>query len=565
MEKYVNAEALVEVLNSHGVEHIFFNPGIDTVPIQVAVYRFKEQGKKSPGLILCLDESVAMTAAHGHYMVSGRPQVVLVHSELGTYQIGGTITNAQRGRIPALICAAARSEAGRKNWRTEPYDQGAILRNCVKWDYEVKADDNFAAAADKALQIALSEPCGPVYLTAPLSKVSSTTDPVDPLPAMAPAETRPIDLGTVEKAADVLLGAASPLILAGNSGRDPASVPALVSLAETLGCRVISGPVRMNFPTTHPLFSGFDPISGGCRGIGHLLTEADVILMIDYDLPYAVGPIAPNPEAKILYIDLDRAKKSAPLWNHPPAVFVEAASAAALPALQSSIARKLNPAQRQQFARRFQEIEIDNRRMRREWQDLARNKSSAKPISPDWLSLCLAEVIDEDAIIVNQTITHSSSVAEQMERARPGTFLSCAGGSIGWPLGAALGAKLAAPDKTVVSLMGDGAFIWGCPTATLWAARAYHAPFLSVIFDNQAYGAIKGLVQRAFKEEKLSPEQGFNAGVDISMPPDYSAIARACGAFGSIVDDPSELLVVLREALLQVRRGKAAVVDVRLG
>jgi len=86
MEQYVQAEACVEVLNSYGVEYIFFNPGIDTVPLQVAVSRFKALGKKAPGLVLCLDEAVAMAAAHGHYMVSGRPQVVMVHSELGTLQ-----------------------------------------------------------------------------------------------------------------------------------------------------------------------------------------------------------------------------------------------------------------------------------------------------------------------------------------------------------------------------------------------------------------------------------------------------------------------------------------------
>jgi acetolactate synthase I/II/III large subunit len=320
----------------------------------------------------------------------------------------------------------------------------------------------------------------------------------------------------------------------------------------------------MNFPTTHPLFSGFDPISGGCRGIGHLLTEADVVLMVDYDLPYAVGPTAPAPDARIICIDLDTAKVSSPLWNHEPEIFIEATSAAALPVLQKAIERQINPARRQQFARRFQETEIDNRKLRQARQALAPKTDSQKPISPEWLSRCLAEVIDEDAIVVNQTITHSSALVEQIDRTRPGTFLSCAGGSIGWPLGAALGAKLAAPEKTVVSLMGDGAFVWGCPTAALWGARAYHAPFLSVIFDNQAYGAIKGLVQRAFKEESLSPERGFKAGVDIAMPPDYSSIARACGAFGSMVDDPAKILPTLKEALLQVGRGKAAVVDVRL-
>jgi acetolactate synthase-1/2/3 large subunit len=320
----------------------------------------------------------------------------------------------------------------------------------------------------------------------------------------------------------------------------------------------------MSFPTNHPLCAGVDPLGGGSRGISHFISEADVLLLIDFDLPYAVGPAVPRRDARIICLDTDPDKQTAPLWNHPAEVMIETASAATIPALQKAIEQQLTPDHRSRLAQRFREIEEDNRKRRREWQALSANASAQKPISPDWLSRCLAEVIDENTILVNQTITNASSVLEQIDRTQPGTFLGCAGGSIGWPLGAALGARLAAPEKTVVSLMGDGAFVWGCPTASLWGARAYQAPFLSVIYNNQAYGAIKGLVQRAFKEEKLSPERGFHAGVDIALPPDYAMIARACGAFGSTVEDPADVLPALKEALLQVRRGQAAVVNVRL-
>jgi len=172
--------------------------------------------------------------------------------------------------------------------------------------------------------------------------------------------------------------------------------------------------------------------------------------------------------------------------------------------------------------------------------------------------------VQEDTIIVNQTITHSGFVGEQILRTQPGTFLSCAGGSIGWALGAALGAKLAAKDRTVVSLMGDGAYVWGCPVATFWSAATYKAPFLSIIFNNQAYAAIKGIVQRAYGVEKLSAEIGREAGVDINPPPDYAAVARACGAFGLTVEDPQDVLPSLRQALAQVQSGRAAVLDVRV-
>jgi acetolactate synthase I/II/III large subunit len=289
-----------------------------------------------------------------------------------------------------------------------------------------------------------------------------------------------------------------------------------------------------------------------------------VLLLVDFDLPYAVGPVAPAANARLIYIDIDPAKKSVPLWNHPAEIVIEAASAVTIPALQKAIEQKITSDLRRQFAERFYEIEKENLKMRREREALAVNSSARNPITADWLSHCLAEVIDEDAIIVNQTITSSSSVVEQIDRTQPGTYLGCAGGSIGWPLGAALGAKLAAPQKTVVSLMGDGAFVWGCPTASLWSARAYNAPFLSIVYNNHSYNAIRGLVQRALSGENLAPDWGFKAGVEFPMPPDYAQIARACGAFGKTVNDPSEVLPALKEALLQVSHGQAAVVDVRL-
>ncbi|MFC1949381.1 thiamine pyrophosphate-binding protein [Chloroflexota bacterium] len=116
MEQYQGAEAFIEILNANGVETIFFNPGIDTVPVQVAITRLRESGKRAPRLILCLDESVAMSAAHGHYMASGRPQMVMVHSELGTMQVGGAMHNAQWGRVPVILWAGLASHARRVDW-----------------------------------------------------------------------------------------------------------------------------------------------------------------------------------------------------------------------------------------------------------------------------------------------------------------------------------------------------------------------------------------------------------------------------------------------------------------
>jgi acetolactate synthase I/II/III large subunit len=115
-----------------------------------------------------------------------------------------------------------------------------------------------------------------------------------------------------------------------------------------------------------------------------------------------------------------------------------------------------------------------------------------------------------------------------------------------------------------VSLTGDGGFIWGCPEAALWSANSYNAPFLAIIFDNQGYGAIKGLVGMAYGEKNISDKLAFESGVGIAPPPDYAMIAQACGAYGKTIREPDELLPALKEAVKQVNNEKMAVLDVKL-
>ncbi len=563
MEQYEGAEAFIEVLNANGIEHIFFNPGGDTAPIQAAILKYAALGKKAPKLVMCLHESVAMSAAHGHYMVSGRPQVVMVHSEPGTQQVGGGLHNAQWGRIPVILWAGLAAAPQRVTWRQEPYDQGAMARNCVKWDHEVSPDEDIHDVLQQAFNVALAEPCGPVYLTYSREMLRNKIDRRTPESYMgAPDSIPPADRGGIGKLADTLLSAKNPLIVAGHTARHPESVKNLIELAETLCAPVVTGLTRMNFPTTHPLCAGMEEMGGASEG-NIPFTEADVLLAIDYDLPYVPAEGFPRPDATILQIDGDPLTQGRPLWGRGADGFVKADSREAIPALSGMVKERITAEKETQLHQRFKQLEDKHQKQRKERHEMAISKSNEKPISPDWLSRCIAEVINDDMILVNHLISQASSVAGQIDRSKPGTLLACAGGSIMWALGAALGAKVAMPDKTVVSLMTDGGFVWGCPVSALWTANSYKAPFLSVIFDNQSYGAIRRVVG-TMTETELSDEMGFVAGLDISPPPDYALVAQACGGYGRTVVEPADVLPVLREAMDEVRGGKLAVVDVRL-
>ena len=564
MAKYKRAEALLEILKANGIDTIFINPGADTTPVQSAILKYMSSGKPCPKLILNLDESVAMSAAHGNYIVTGKPQVVMVHAELGTLQVGGALHNAQWGRVPLLFLAGAPSETRRLTWMQQPYDQGSIVRNSVKWDHRTDSQENFFEVFQKAFQIACTEPTGPVYLTYPINYLGEEIEE-QPVFAAAPPGGLPFsgnDIEDLNRMSELLLAAERPLILTGFSGRYAQSVDKLVELAETLSAPVLTGPNRMNFPTTHALCAGIE--KGPSKRRNPYITDADVVLLIDYDAPYVPAMEAPKRDTKILSIGVDPSTQGRLIWGCGPDQFIKADSREAIPALTEMIRKKITHAKRSYYNERFKQLEKAHKDARKEYLTRAMNVAGRKPISPDWLCKCINDTITEDTILVNHVISHFESVAEQIDRTKPGTLLSCPGGSISWALGASLGAKLAAPDKTVVSLVTDGGFIWGCPVATLWAARSHKAPFLSIIFDNQSYGAIRSIVSRN-ADGRLSDDVGLQVGVDITSPPDYSAVAKACGGYGVTVENPVDILPALKEGLAQIDAGKAAVLDVKLG
>ncbi len=563
MEQYTGAEAFLEILNTNDIPIVFFNPGGDVCPVQAAVCRYRVAGKYSPEMVLCLHESVALAAAIGHHMVSGKPQVVMVHSELGTLQLAGQVHNAQWGRIPVVILAQVTAGPTRTDWQKQPFDQRVMLRNFVKWDVEIGPADDLHEILQQALDIAMTEPRGPVYVTYTPEVFKKRLSPAGIRKPDTTSSAFPEpDTSVLTEIADFLLSARHPLIVAGSTGRYVENIRSLVGLAETLASPVMSGLTRMNFPTTHPLCAGIEHI-GGSRGINAALAESDVILCLDYDMPYVPAAGSPQPNARILQIDFDPLTVGRPLWGRGADIFIQADCRQAVPALTRMLRRKITPVKKAELASRYAYLAAKHIKVRQDSRDMALKKALDYPVSPDWLSYCLAQIIDPDTILVNHLISQAASPTEQISRTEPFSLLACAGGNIGFAVGAALGARIAAPDKTVVSLLTDGGFYWGCPVSALWSSRAYHAPVLYVIFNNRSYGAIRQIVE-SMSESRISDELGFASGLDIDPPVDSSLIARSCGGYGRIVDDPTKVLPALKAALKQVRNGRTAIVDVML-
>lgn len=571
------AEAFVELLSAHGVDYVFLNPGSDIFPIQESICKHKALGKTAPDIILCLHETVAMAAAHGYAMVTGRPQVVLVHVDVGTQQVGGALHNAQRCRIPVVLCAGKTpstldgvKRGGRTNmihWIQEQYDNAGIVRNYTKWEYDLRYNENIPQVVHRAFQIASTEPCGPVYLSLPKEVLVEQIDTaqIPPVARYDAPSTPQADREILNEVAEAIMHAKAPLIIAEYTGRHPQSVASLVTLSETLGVRVLPSDKMMDFPTEHPLSHGLQPSASLRNNPQPYLREADVILILDSDIPYIPVPEATRPDVKIIHIDIDPIKKDIPLWDLPVDIMIEADTSKVLPLLNEIIRDRMTPELQQIFSKRFKQIEAENKKLRATRHDLAMNKAEETPISPEWLAYCINEAVDDDTIILHDLITNSLPMSHQLQRSKTGTLFGNAGSSLGWTLGAALGAKLAAPDSLVVNLTGDGGFAFGCPTAALWTASTFHAPFLTIIFNNQSYNAVKGMIRGTYGDDSYSAKTGEWVGASIAPPPEYALIAEACHGYGKRVEEPSELQRALKEALDQVRNGKGAVLDVRIG
>ena len=541
------AEAYLELLAARGIEHFFGNAGTDFAPIVEAYAKRLSQGLVHPRPVTVPHEVTAVAMAHGYAMVTGRPQAVMVHVIVGTANALGGIMNASRAGVPILVTAGRTpltegNLAGARNryihWAQEAFDQGALLREFVKWDYELRMGSQLETVVDRALAIACTEPPGPVYLTLPrevLAERMETLEYCDP--SRAPRSSATVaDAAAIAEAARILAGARNPLIIAKAPGRDPAAVAPLVRLAEALGAPHFDHwHTHVNFPQHHPLHAGYDPAP--------YLAEADVILAVESDVPWIPKLAAPRPEAKVIQVAVDPLFARYPIRGFPADVALAGTTRMTLAELaEAVVAAGPDPAQ---VAARRQRWGTEHAGQRSRWKATARAVMGDHPIDMAWLSRCLGDVLDETTIVVNE---YDLDVTQTCF-STPGTYYgpSPAAG-LGWGLGAALGAKLAAPDKTVICAVGDGAYIFGSPTASHFVSRAYNLPLLVVVFNNRAWNAVKRAT-KAYAPDGWAVRTGAMPMSDLEPAPDYELICRASGGHGERVEDPAELPGALARAL----------------
>lgn len=565
--KYTGASALMDALEEAGVSCIFANLGSDHPAIIESWAQATLENKKIPDIVICPHEFVAISAAHGYAQVSGKPQAVFVHVECGTQNLGGGVHNAAVGKVPILIFAGASpftqegELTGSRNefihWLQDVSDQRGIVREYMKYDNELRTGKNIKQIVHRALQISQTEPKGPVYLMAAREVLEEQVEPisidVNRWGAVAPSAVHPQKVAEIGSA---LLEAKKPLIITSYLGRNKESVGELVALAEKLSIPVIeSSPNYLNFPADHPMHLGYQ---WNTPSQNKILAEADFILILDSDVPWIPMINKPSETSKIYYIDEDPLKERIPLWYIPSEGFIKADSLTALQQLNEWVAQaKIDE---NAIKQRYTVVSEVHNAQRKEWkaQEALLDENI---ITPSYLIASLREVIDDDTIVLNEAITNYENVCKHLGRNEPGSYLGSGASSLGWNGGAAIGAKLAAPDKTIVSLTGDGTYMFSNPTPVHWVSNKYNAPFLTIIFNNKGWGAPRMSTLGVHPNGVANQTDQFWVNFDPTA--EYAKVAEAAGgAFARKVQKPSELKEALKQGLEIVKSGKSVVLDV---
>jgi acetolactate synthase-1/2/3 large subunit len=551
----IAAEAFLRALADNGADYFFCNPGTDFPPIVEAFSRAKRTNAKVPKPVLVPHENLAVSMAHGAYLMTGHPQAVMVHVSVGTANTINNLINAARDRVP-LILAAGRTPITEKgafgsrsrsiHWAQEMFDQAGMVREMVKWDYELRVPSQVGDMVGRAVEVSMARPRGPVYLVLPREPLSAPlNEPISPTRPHSQSAAAYPDPHAIVTLAEWIAAAERPLIVTAALEAD--AVAPLAHLAERCAIPVVAFAARtMCLPSSHPLHFGSEP--------GALLADADLVIVLEADVPWIPSLQQPPGGARVVHVGEEPAYVRYPMRSFPSHLAIQAGAANALDALNDALGSRLHMAEARIAARRARLTE----RMRTRRAQLAKDAAATDKISPEHLSRAIGDAVGPDAVIFNEYPLRPDHCA----REHPGSYFGLSpSGGLGWGFGAALGAKLAAPDKLVVATLGDGAYMFANPTAGHWVAGAHKLPILVVLFNNSRYGAVRHSTLAMFKDGAAAENDG-RLLADLDPAPAYDALAAAQGAYAERVERPADLPDALARAREAVLNGRQALLNV---
>lgn len=537
--------ALLEILAAAGVKYVFGNPGTTELPLNDAVGR-------DPRFqyVLGLHEIPVVAMADGYAMASGQVGVCNVHIACGLGNSLGMLYNAWCEGSPLIVTAG---QQDRRLRFAEPVLEGDLVRVArpwTKWAAEIQRAEDIPSAVRRAVQVALTPPTGPVFLSLPIDvQLEELTTPDLSPPCLLDRRIRPA-VEPLRRAAHILASARRPVILAGSRVTESGGWDALAQLAETLGAPVFAENTtahgRLPLPADHPLYAGILPYWS--PEVRQRLEEFDVALAVGLNLLRLYihqPPERPLPEhLRLVQLDNDPWQIGK---NYPVEVGLLGDPQSGLSELQTLLADLQDEAARTDAAHRrahWTAVRAASQEALRV--EIARQPAEEGCLAPLTLMHALARVLPANAAVVEESITTHHNVLERLGVFRdPTGHFAHRGWALGWGLGCALGVKLAWPDRPVVGLLGDGAALYGIQG--LWTAAHYRIPVTFVVSNNHEYRILQ-VCGKVLQMPAVAA--GESPGLRIGEPAiDFPALARSLGVAAERVTSAEQLSDRVRDNL----------------
>jgi acetolactate synthase-1/2/3 large subunit len=542
------AEAYLTLLAERGIDYLFANGGTDFAPIVEAAAAIQAKATRPALKIVSVGhENVAASMAHGYYLRTGRPAAVMFHVNVGTANGINALANAARDQVPILFTAGRNpiSEFGQRgsrdtgiHWGQEMFDQAGMVRELCKWDYELRSGDQLEEVVDRALEIATSEPCGPVYLSLPREVLSAEMQHFSfTAPRRRGTGTQPGPTPqALEQAAALIATSERPLLFARAAGRTDANATALRQFAERFALPVIEYRALTNsLPSNSPNLAGYEPLP--------LLKDADTVVSIESDVPWIPARQGnPPDETTHVHIGVDPLFARVPIRSYPCDVAVTGAPQIVLPQLAAALDGRMSP---EKIAARRAHLTESQTATKAHIAQKIEEVRNSRPIHPIWATHCIAQAKGDEALLVNEYPLISRYAPFSIPRTYYGTP---SGGGLGWGLGAAIGMKVAEPDRLVIATLGDGAYMFGNPTAGHQVLRALDLPVLFIIFNNAMWEEVERAALAVFPDGHAARSNRVPVA-HLGPPADYQHMMEIYGGYGERVDDPAELPAALQRAL----------------
>lgn len=553
--------ALLARLKAVGVDYIFANSGTDFPPIIEGLAEASAKDVPLPEALVMPHESAAMGMAHGYYLATGRVQAVMAHTNVGLANCATGAINAAVENIPVMLFSGRTpvTEAGRFGARTVPIgwgqemrDQAGLVREAVKWDYELRFPEQAGALVDRAYAIANSTPKGPVYTALPREVLCEPYQPDDisgPL-SMQPARigADPTQIGLV---AEKLAKAEFPIIIAQHGAGSAEAFAALGDLAERWAIPVCHyWAVQIAISTNHPMYSGIDP-----KG---LLERADLVIVLDSLAPWSQQAHTARDDATVVHIGPDPLKARMPIRNFRSDISMACELADGILALAAAM-DTVEPGEAVD-ARRAGIIDRNTATHKAAIERAEKGREGT--MTADYVALKVSLALaGRDAVLLSERGCPMPAMTLDHHRA---WYQEPHAGGLGWSFPAALGMQLADREQLVVATMGDGSYMFANPVACHQIAEALELPLLVIVMNNAEWAAVRHSVLDIYPDGYASKTNQMPLTA-LSPIPDFIKVAEASRAYARRVENADALETELAGAIDHVSQKRTlALLDITI-